>query len=123
MMESNEYSHYDDDAYNDSVADHHHRQGEDDGLLITQGLASSSRGALDDINFEDPKIANLPRILLMGPRRGGKTSIQVSCVQILDPICLVVPKSFGVGKVSNIHGCVNYLRCEILAFELWMVGT
>lgn len=26
----------------------------------------------------DPKLASLPRLLLMGPRRGGKTSIQVS---------------------------------------------
>jgi len=29
------------------------------------------------VNFEDPEIASLPRILLMGPRRSGKTSIQV----------------------------------------------
>jgi hypothetical protein len=31
-----------------------------------------------EVDFEDPKIASLPKILLMGPRRGGKTSIQVS---------------------------------------------
>ncbi len=31
----------------------------------------------DEIDFDDPRIANLPRILLMGPRRAGKTSIQV----------------------------------------------
>jgi Ras-related GTP-binding protein C/D len=31
-----------------------------------------------NVNFEDPEIAALPRILLMGPRRSGKTSIQVS---------------------------------------------
>jgi hypothetical protein len=30
-----------------------------------------------DIDFDDQKIASLPRVLLMGPRRGGKTSIQV----------------------------------------------
>lgn len=30
-----------------------------------------------NVNFDDPKIANLPRVLLMGPRRSGKTSIQV----------------------------------------------
>lgn len=30
----------------------------------------------DEIDFNDPRIANLPRILLMGPRRAGKTSIQ-----------------------------------------------
>ena len=28
-------------------------------------------------NYDDATIAALPRILLMGPRRGGKTSIQV----------------------------------------------
>lgn len=28
------------------------------------------------VDFDDPRIANLPRILLMGPRRAGKTSIQ-----------------------------------------------
>jgi hypothetical protein len=31
-----------------------------------------------DVDFDDEKIAALPRIILMGPRRGGKTSIQVS---------------------------------------------
>jgi hypothetical protein len=30
-----------------------------------------------DVDFDDEKIAALPRIILMGPRRGGKTSIQV----------------------------------------------
>jgi hypothetical protein len=30
------------------------------------------------VDFTDPAIASLPRVLLMGPRRGGKTSIQVS---------------------------------------------
>ena len=40
---------------------------------------SSVSDAVDDeIDFDDPRIANLPRILLMGPRRAGKTSIQVS---------------------------------------------
>ena len=29
-----------------------------------------------DVDFDDPRIASLPRILLMGPRRAGKTSIQ-----------------------------------------------
>ena len=29
------------------------------------------------VDFNDPDIAALPRILLMGPRRGGKSSIQV----------------------------------------------
>lgn len=32
---------------------------------------------LISVDFEDPAIASLPRVLLMGPRRAGKTSIQV----------------------------------------------
>lgn len=31
------------------------------------------------VDFETPSISSLPRVLLMGPRRGGKTSIQVKC--------------------------------------------
>ena len=30
-----------------------------------------------DVDLDDAKISSLPRILLTGPRRGGKTSIQV----------------------------------------------
>jgi hypothetical protein len=33
-----------------------------------------------DVDFDDPIVAALPRVLLMGPRRGGKTSIQVCVV-------------------------------------------
>ena len=44
-------------------------------------LSSSSPEPPNDeptVDFTDPAIADLPRVLLMGPRRGGKTSIQVS---------------------------------------------
>eukprot|EP00562_Extubocellulus_spinifer_P009370 CAMPEP_0178501682 /NCGR_PEP_ID=MMETSP0696-20121128/17088_1 /TAXON_ID=265572 /ORGANISM="Extubocellulus spinifer, Strain CCMP396" /LENGTH=646 /DNA_ID=CAMNT_0020130663 /DNA_START=115 /DNA_END=2055 /DNA_ORIENTATION=- len=37
--------------------------------------SSGGSGSADD-SFDDPRIADLPRILLMGPRRGGKSSIQ-----------------------------------------------
>jgi len=111
MMQSNEYSStY--DAYNDY---HHQQQTEvvegdhdHEGLLIAEG---SSRGQQEDlqatsssasgggillggslaaeniatVNFNDPKIASLPRILLMGPRRGGKTSIQRVVFQKMSP--------------------------------------
>jgi len=102
-MQSNEYiSAYDD--YN------HYQQGIDDaGMLIMdessgfrgQGAASSSMnigegadegglmglesGNSAGIDFNDPKIASLPRILLMGPRRGGKTSIQRVVFQKMSP--------------------------------------
>jgi hypothetical protein len=68
-MQSNEYSAYDAYDYEGSPTD----APEDDGLLVVPGQP----GRPMDINFDDPKIASMPRILLMGPRRGGKTSIQV----------------------------------------------
>ena len=36
-----------------------------------------------EVDFEDDKISSLPKILLMGPRRGGKTSIQVSGIVVV----------------------------------------
>ena len=68
-MQSNEYSY---DAYDYGGPPD---QPEDD-LMVTPQIGGAGRGM--DINFDDPKIAALPRVLLMGPRRGGKTSIQVS---------------------------------------------
>lgn len=38
-----------------------------------------------EVDFDDPKIASLPKILLMGPRRGGKTSIQRVVFQKMSP--------------------------------------
>ena len=43
-----------------------------------EGMLLPGQGRPSDVNFEDPKVASMPKILLMGPRRGGKTSIQVS---------------------------------------------
>ena len=40
-------------------------------------LPQAAEEPLISVDFEDPAIASLPRVLLMGPRRGGKTSIQV----------------------------------------------
>jgi len=37
----------------------------------------TATGTATTIDFDDPAISSLPRILLMGPRRAGKTSIQV----------------------------------------------
>ena len=68
-MQSNEYGAYDAYDYVGTGADPH----EEDGLLVVPGQP----GRPIDINFDDPKIASMPKILLMGPRRGGKTSIQV----------------------------------------------
>jgi len=47
-----------------------------DGDMDHEDGSSVSDAADDEIDFDDPRIANLPRILLMGPRRAGKTSIQ-----------------------------------------------
>lgn len=48
------------------------------GKQPMSGLAEMMQGGVESIDH-DPKLASLPRLLLMGPRRGGKTSIQVSC--------------------------------------------
>lgn len=78
-MQSDGYGAYDDvvDAYDSYVnttgGEIGHLIGEDDRGLLVQHV-----GGNPPSNFDDPKIASLPRILLMGPRRGGKTSIQVS---------------------------------------------
>ena len=51
-----------------------------DSMSGSSGEEDTSRGSGGDssaTSFEDPRVADLPRILLMGPRRGGKTSIQV----------------------------------------------
>ena len=114
-MQSNEYS----SAYDD-YNDYHQHGAEQDiddaGMLIVEGAdqAASSpvllggstntpdgmagAGAENNANaidFNDPKIASLPRILLMGPRRGGKTSIQV-CI-VLYECRIVLLKLFHVG--------------------------
>ena len=74
-MQSNEYD-YDD--YGDYGANPGELLPEDDGMMINSAQLLNGGGGPMDVNFDDPKIANLPRVLLMGPRRGGKTSIQVS---------------------------------------------
>eukprot|EP00532_Pseudo-nitzschia_australis_P014315 CAMPEP_0168285132 /NCGR_PEP_ID=MMETSP0141_2-20121125/23879_1 /TAXON_ID=44445 /ORGANISM="Pseudo-nitzschia australis, Strain 10249 10 AB" /LENGTH=439 /DNA_ID=CAMNT_0008229187 /DNA_START=115 /DNA_END=1435 /DNA_ORIENTATION=- len=108
MMQSNEYN----NAYDD-YSDYQQQNaliGQDEvdaaGMLIMegssgqQGEGGSSPGQLlggsqdgfggaensaSSIDFNDPKIASLPRILLMGPRRGGKTSIQRVVFQKMSP--------------------------------------
>ena len=49
----------------------------DVGTSTSSSGGSSGSGSTSS-SFDDPRIADLPRILMMGPRRGGKTSIQVS---------------------------------------------
>lgn len=48
-------------------------------------LANSTHDTTDAVDFDDPQIAALPRVLLMGPRRGGKTSIQRVVFQKMSP--------------------------------------
>ena len=72
-MQSNDYGDYD-----DYVLGYGNEAGVEEDLL------NSSETGLNldpvSIDFDDPLIASMPKILLMGPRRGGKTSIQVrSC--------------------------------------------
>ena len=66
-MEDDAYGAYDD--YHD---DHYGFAGDESGELAH--LPKEEPRAT--VDFEDPEISSLPRILLMGPRRSGKTSIQ-----------------------------------------------
>ena len=68
-MQSDEYGGYDSYDFVGSGDAH-----DDEGMLLVPGQP----GRPADANFDDPKVASMPKILLMGPRRGGKTSIQVS---------------------------------------------
>jgi hypothetical protein len=68
----NEYS--DDDGYDMHAAGGDDMLGDDEGPLFLSGQEAFTAS----VNFDDPDISSLPRVLLMGPRRGGKTSIQVS---------------------------------------------
>lgn len=45
-------------------------------FLGGQNVNLGGSGPDEIVDFDDPRIANLPRILLMGPRRAGKTSVQ-----------------------------------------------
>ena len=46
-------------------------------ILLNSSFIGTAGGQENNIvDFDDPRIASLPRILLMGPRRAGKTSIQ-----------------------------------------------
>ena len=46
------------------------------GIGIVDTTTTENNSNLPLVDFDDPRISELPRILLMGPRRGGKTSIQ-----------------------------------------------
>ena len=48
-----------------------------DGYEEEEGDGDDIARHAQNVDFDDPLIASLPRVLLMGPRRGGKTSIQV----------------------------------------------
>ena len=70
--EAHQYSHPDAEGGGSSVG-----SASDVGTSTSSSGGSSGSGSTSS-SFDDPRIADLPRILLMGPRRGGKTSIQVS---------------------------------------------
>jgi len=86
MMQSNEYVDY--DSY-DYVVDGPNGMMEpiddESGMMLVSGGTARHSTRILDINFDDPKIASMPKILLMGPRRGGKSSIQVCKLGALPP--------------------------------------
>jgi Ras-related GTP-binding protein C/D len=58
-------------------------------IVATEASPAGIRGrpfnAAEQVDFNDSKIGTLPKILLMGPRRGGKTSIQRVVFQKMSP--------------------------------------
>ena len=71
----NDYAHDQYEDYGPTAGD------EDDDVYLISQEGASTDDVLDNVNnidFDDPEIAALPRILLMGPRRSGKSSINVS---------------------------------------------
>ena len=71
----NDYAHDQYEDYGPTAGD------EDDDVYLISQEGASPDDVLDNVNnidFDDPEIAALPRILLMGPRRSGKSSINVS---------------------------------------------
>lgn len=67
------------EAYDDVVFESTDRLEDKEPLF----LSPTTEEPLVSVDFEDPAIASLPRVLLMGPRRGGKTSIQVRLKNVL----------------------------------------
>ena len=67
------------DAYDFGAATMY--DGAADNVESMDNLGARNFSRATEVDFEDDKISSLPKILLMGPRRGGKTSIQVcSCI-------------------------------------------
>jgi hypothetical protein len=60
----------------------------DEPLLLPTDVTAMHQQS--NVDFEDPAVVALPRILLMGPRRGGKTSIQVCCRVVVVCQCVCV---------------------------------
>ena len=83
-------------GYDGFDAHHHHHHvgaGADPNEANSSSnpmFVSQQEPVVDEVDFDDPEIALLPRILLMGPRRGGKTSIQVRIfIQAFDLIFVI----------------------------------
>ena len=65
------------DGYDDDYADTSHQNNNMVGSSMNDMLQLTNEQQQPEVDFDEPSIAALPRILLMGPRRAGKTSIQV----------------------------------------------
>jgi Ras-related GTP-binding protein C/D len=66
-----------------------HGTAEGSEIVTAEASPAGIRGrpfnATEQVDFNDSKIGTLPKILLMGPRRGGKTSIQRVVFQKMSP--------------------------------------
>lgn len=75
----NDYDDYEEDYQHQQQLHNNHAHldasiDEQEPLFLPEDEAALLQS---DVDFDDPEVSALPRILLMGPRRGGKTSIQV----------------------------------------------
>ena len=65
-------------SMNEYEEEHDTNDYDSPGVPADEPLSLQQQPLPADVNFDDPNIASLPKVLILGPRRGGKTSIQVS---------------------------------------------
>lgn len=84
------------------------------------GGGGGNVGQENMVDFDDPRIASLPRILLMGPRRAGKTSIQRVVFHKMSPhetlFRLEATQMLERAVVDHTPLC----RCVLLFFAEWL---
>jgi hypothetical protein len=110
----------DDDDNNDSgMLLYTHQMSDDDNYAsgMIDGSGNAGGAVVPEINFNDPAIASLPRVLLMGPRRGGKTSMLVCNFCFVCFACWM----FANEEISTYFP--DYLFCLLTFFRLSLLNS